>query len=137
MECMLKEKAEFLLAQHKVLLQFKQAHQKVFGEYEAMLSAIADTENDIKAYSRETKEELDTKMVKVKVISAWKKWYDFTLFSPKAKKVIEENEGVRYEVSREVVERLEKEEKISAKDTSKAFKREELTSRVSITVVLE
>lgn len=132
----MQDKLALLKEQHKALAAFMAAHDVIFKQAEAMQTAITETESEIKIMAREKGEDIEQDGVFVKVTRAFRKIYDYAAIPKKDLKIIDEAGGVTHTIVPAVIEALVRDEKIDRKVRALAFREEEQTPRVSITVKL-
>ncbi len=120
---------------NKALVQYQEVNKDVFQTAQEIEKSIKEVEEEIKAYARESKEDTEHDGVKVTVIRKFRKWYDWSILSPKNQKLLEKEGAVKHEVSKDVFEDLVHDQKITVEERADAFKEEELATSVSVKII--
>lgn len=119
----------------RVLTNFKEANKEVFTTLEDHQAALNTVENRIKEIARQTKEEYSHSGVAVKVVRAWKKWYEYASLPMRTRELLDNEGVVKHEINKEKFEALVDEGRVKKSEKVKAFKEEELTPRISVGLV--
>lgn len=119
----------------KTYEKYKEVNSNVFQVNEEMLSAISQTEEEIKALAKEAKKDFEHAGVKVTYVQPYSKWYDFQALTLKTQKLLEKLGAIKHTVNKETFEEMVRNKEISREEQAKAFVEEEQTPRALIKLI--
>ncbi len=121
----------------KVLLVKQLEQSKEIIAYLGVVEEKNILQNELKTWSTENGDAEDS-VVKVQKIEKWRKWFDVSVLKKNKKAYEALKDGgaiiVTEEVDKVVAETLAREEKVDRAVLAKAFKEEEMTPAIKITV---
>ena len=128
----IKNKVEELCGAKEALDKFlnDEKNKAIFAEYEVFQQRINELTDEVKNLSREELIDTETDKIRVSVSRKFKSWYEPSLLDLKSIKTLKENNGIKTEVVKSVLEDLVKKGEISREASAKAFKEEEQTPAV-------
>ena len=120
-----------------LLKGFEEKNASLLYTYKRLQEVASKTEEDLKVAAREYGESIENKIVSVKVSKKFRKYYDYSIIqqvaSPKELKLIKEK-AVEESVDKEKLELMVKEQEVRPEVMHAAFKEEELTSSVKVSL---
>ena len=130
----------------KKLKNFEKEHEEIFKTQKVLAETISASEKVLKDAVKEYGQDVENKIVRVKYVAKFKKWYEFDILKKvlpaKQVKLLFESEAAvivpeHVESDLKKIESLIKENQLDGKEVMKAFKEEPMSPAVMIDLVKE
>ena len=130
----------------KKLKNFEKEHEEIFKTQKVLAETISASEKVLKDAVKEYGQDVENKIVRVKYVAKFKKWYEFDILKKvlpaKQVKLLFESEAAvivpeHVETDLKKIESLIKENQLDGKEVMKAFKEEPMSPAVMIDLVKE